>query len=168
MYFYAEFYKLTPYRRSVYWFLNQNILWDIISKAILAASQPPSPCNPQPLDYFIIDDPDLLKDVVKIPMGIKGYEKEMLIVIVGNLDAHFDKTDRHVKHIDASLANMTMMLALETLSLSICSINGPDMEGLKRKMEKVLDLKNTNVLSCTWQWVTPIPKEWLLFQKREI
>ncbi|AHM58426.1 nitroreductase [Flammeovirgaceae bacterium 311] len=140
---YDEFYKLTRYRRSVRWFLKQPVPRHLIDKAILAASQAPSACNRQPFEYFIIDDPDLLKEVVKLPMGIKGYEKgiPMLIVIVGNLDAYFDERDRHVIYIDASLANMTMMYALETMGLSSCSINWPDMEGLERKMERLLKLK---------------------------
>lgn len=140
---YDDFYKLTRYRRSVRWFLNQKVPRQLVDKAVLAASQAPSACNRQPFEYFIIDEPDLLKEVVKLPMGIKGYEEgiPMLIVIVGNLDAYFDERDRHVIYIDASLANMTMMYALETLGLSSCSINWPDMEGSERKMERLLKLK---------------------------
>src|SRR5690606_25590241 len=104
---YEDFYKLTKYRRSVRWFLDKKVPHELVEKAVLAALQSPSACNRQPFEYFIIEKPDLLKEVVNIPMGIKGYQDNipMLVVAVGNLDAYFDERDRHVIYIDASLAN---------------------------------------------------------------
>jgi len=140
---YEDFYKLTKYRRSVRWFLKEKVPHKLVDKAILAANQSPSACNRQPFEYRIIDDPELLKTIVGFPMGVKGYSEgiPMLIVAVGNLDAYFYEGDRHVIYIDASLANMTLILALETLGLSSCSINWPDVEHLEQKMEKFLNLK---------------------------
>jgi nitroreductase len=138
-----EFYKLTKQRRSVRWFLNKPVPREILDKAILAANQAPSACNRQPFEFRIYDDPELLKEVVGYPMGIKGYGHSIpvLIVIVGNLDAYFEERDRHVMYIDASLASMSLMLALETLGLSSCSINWPDIESLERKMENFLKIE---------------------------
>lgn len=139
---YDEFYKLTKYRRSVRWFLKKSVPHDLIDKAILAANQSPSACNRQPFEYRIIDEPNLLDEVRDIPMGLKGYQHNvpLMIVIVGNLDAYFDERDRHVIYIDASLANMALILALETLGLSSCCINWPDIEALEIRMSKALSL----------------------------
>lgn len=138
-----DFYRLTKYRRSVRWFLDKKVPRDLVDKAIMAANQSPSACNRQPFEYRIIDEPKLLKEVVNIPMGIKGYQDNvpMLIVAVGNLDAYFDERDKHVIYVDASLANMTLMLAFETLGLSSCPINWPDIENLEKRMEKALKLQ---------------------------
>jgi len=140
---FEDFYQLTKYRRSVRWFLDKKVPHDLIDKAIAAANQSPSACNRQPFEYRIIDDPKMLEEVVNIPMGIKGYQHNvpMLIVAVGNLDAYFDERDRHVIYIDASLANMSLMFALETLGLSSCPINWPDIEHLEDRMDKVLKLQ---------------------------
>jgi len=140
---YDDFYKLTKFRRSVRWFLNKRVPHDLIDKAILAANQSPSACNRQPFEYRIIDDPELLNTVVNIPMGIKGYQNNVpaIVVVVGNLDAYFAEQDRHVIYVDASLANMSFMLALETLGLASCSINWPDIEALESRMEKALKLE---------------------------
>lgn len=148
---YEEFYKLTRYRRSVRWFLDQKVPRDIVDKAILAANQSPTACNRQPFEYRVIDDPELLKEVANLPMGVKGYVDgiPMMIVVVGNLDAYFDERDRHLIYIDASLANMTFMLALETLNLGSCPINWPDIEELEVKMDKVLKLrKHQRTIMC--------------------
>ncbi len=140
---YEDFYKLTKQRRSVRWFLDQKVPRDLIDKAILAANQSPSACNRQPFRYRIIDDPNFRSEVSSLPMGIRGYEHNIpvLIVVIGNLAAYFDERDRHIIYIDASLANMSLMLALETLGLSSCSINWPDIERLELKMEKMLNLE---------------------------
>lgn len=140
---YDEFYKLTRQRRSVRWYLQKPVDRTLIDKAILAANQSPSACNRQPFEFRIIDDPSLVKQVAEFPMGTQGYSHSIpvLIVIVGNLDAYFDERDRHVIYIDASLANMSLMLALETLGLSSCPINWPDIEAREQKMENFLKLK---------------------------
>lgn len=81
--------------------------------------------------------------MVPLPGGIKGYVEDIktFIVVVGNLDAYFDERDRHVIYIDASLANMALMFAFETLGWSSCPINWPDIENLERRMEIELKLE---------------------------
>ncbi|MEX2478144.1 MAG: nitroreductase family protein [Gracilimonas sp.] len=140
---YEDFYHLTLQRRSVRWFLEKKVPRELIDKAILAASQAPSACNRQPFYYKVIDDPTLLKEVVNYPMGTVGYSHSIktFIIVVGNLDAYFSERDRHLIYIDASLANMNLMLALETLGLSSCPINWPDIEKREKMMDKFLKLK---------------------------
>ncbi len=148
---YEDFYTLTRYRRSIRWFLDKKVSHDLVDKAILAAIQSPSACNRQPFEYRIIDEPGLLKKVVNLPGGAKGYEKgiPMMVVSIGNLDAYFDERDRHLIYVDTSLANMTFMLALETLGLSSCSINWHDIESLEKKMQDVLKLEShQRVIMC--------------------
>ncbi|MFD0794950.1 nitroreductase family protein [Mucilaginibacter litoreus] len=140
---YEEFYKLTKQRRSVRWFLNKPVPRDLIDKALLAASQSPSACNRQPFTFRIIDDPELVKKAVTLPMGTAGYGQSIpvFVVLVGNLDAYFEERDRHVIYIDASLASMSFMFALETLGLSSCAINWPDIEEREQKMSNFLKLE---------------------------
>ena len=148
---YEDFYKLTRQRRSVRWFSTRKVSRDIIDKAILAANQSPSACNRQPFQYRVIDDPELLVKMSNLPNGIRGYADNIpvMIVVVGNLDAYFDERDRHVIYIDASLANMSFMLALETLGLSSCAINWPDIEVKELQMDKLLKLKpHQRALMC--------------------
>lgn len=140
---YNEFYKLSRQRRSTRWFQKKRVPRDLIDKAIFAAIQSPSACNRQPFEYRVIDDEQKVKEIVDFPGGTAGYAHNIpvIIVAVGNLDAYFSERDRHLIYIDASLANMTFMLALETLGLSSCSINWPDVEEREKKMEKFLNLE---------------------------
>ncbi|MCE7059709.1 nitroreductase family protein [Dyadobacter sp. CY343] len=140
---YTQFYNLCKQRRSVRWFLDRPVPRELIDKAILAANQAPSACNRQPFEFRVFDDPEMVKNVVKLPMGTSGYGHSIpvMIVLVGNLDAYFDERDRHVMYIDASLASMSFMLALESMNLSSCSINWPDIEARESKMHSFLNLK---------------------------
>jgi nitroreductase len=140
---YEEFYKLSRQRRSVRWFLEKPVPRDLIDKAILAAIQAPSACNRQPFSFRVIDDKEMVDQAVLLPMGTKGYAHSIqtFIIVVGNLEAYFDERDRHLIYIDASLANMSLMLAFETLGLSSCPINWPDIEERESKMSDFLKLE---------------------------
>ncbi|WP_040302683.1 nitroreductase family protein [Algoriphagus machipongonensis] len=139
---YDEFHKLNKQRRSVRWFLDKPVPRELIDKAILSAIQAPSACNRQPFTFRVFDQKDLVEEAVKFPMGTKGYAHSIqtFIVVVGHLDAYFDERDRHLIYIDASLANMSLMLALETLGLSSCPINWPDIEEREQKISNFLKL----------------------------
>lgn len=138
-----DLYELSLQRRSVRWFRDQKVPRRLIDKALSVAVQAPSACNRQPFEYRIFDEPELVNKIINIPMGTRGYAHNVPVVAVsvGNLDAYFDERDRHLIYIDASLANMLFMLTLETLGLSSCPINWPDIEAREHKMEEILDLK---------------------------
>ncbi len=141
---YDALYALSRQRRSVRWFTEKRVNKDLIDQCIAVAAQSPSACNRQPFTFHIIDDQKLLKEVVNLPMGTQGYSHNIpvFIVVVGNLDAYFDERDRHLIYIDASLASMSFMLALETLGMSSCPINWADIEVREKKLQKALKLRN--------------------------
>ncbi len=139
-----SFFALSKQRRSVRWFTEEKVPRKLIDKCIEVASQSPSACNRQPFTFYIIDDKNILNKVVDLPLGTTGYAHNIpvFIVVVGNLNAYFDERDRHLIYIDASLASMSFMLALETTGLSSCPINWPDIEKREMKLQKVLNLNN--------------------------
>lgn len=136
--------ELAKFRRSVRWFEQKNVPRVLVDKAIEIGGYAPSACNRQPYEFRIIDDPELVKNVVSLPKGTSGYNHNipMIIVVVGKLDAYFSERDRHLIYIDSSLASMSLVFALETLGLSSCCINWPDIEHLEKRMEKVLKLES--------------------------
>ncbi|MEX2633237.1 MAG: nitroreductase family protein [Balneolales bacterium] len=166
---YDDLYKLSKQRRSVRWFLKKKVPRELIDKAIQVAMQSPSACNRQPFEYRVIDDQEMLEELVTYPMGTKGYGHNIpvMIVVIGNLDAYFDERDRHLIYIDASLANMAFMYALETLGLSSCPINWPDIESRERKMEKFLKLgKHQRPVMCIGLGY-PDPEEKVAFSEKK-
>jgi len=60
--------------------------------------------------------------------------------VIGRLRAYPEERDRHVIYIDGALAAMSFMLALETVGLSSCAINWPDVAAHEEKIAKLLGL----------------------------
>lgn len=78
----------------------------------------------------------------KIPFGLDGYGHNVPVVavVIGLQRYYFDERNRHLIYIDASLAVMWFILALEMLGLSSCCVNWPDVEENERKMVSLLNL----------------------------
>ena len=57
---------------------------------------------------------------------------QCLIAIIGELDTYPLERNRLLIYIDGTHASMQLMLAFETLGLSSCAINWPDVEANER------------------------------------
>jgi len=156
---YDHFFKLTKNRRSVRWYLPKPVPREMIDRAILAAVQSPSSCNRLPYEFRVIDDEKMVKEVSTIPMGTKGFADNIpvIIAVVGHLDAFFHERDRHLIYIDASLASMAMVLSFETMGLSTCCLNWPDIPKREKKISKVLNLerKDRVIMFIAVGWADP-------------
>lgn len=137
-----ELMALSVRRRSVRWYEQRPVPHDLIDQAIRIAALAPSACNRQPFEYRIFDDPCLLPKVAQLPPGIAGYAANIpvMVVLIGRLRAYPEPRDRHVIYIDGGLSAMAFMYALETLGLSSCPINWPDMANLEASMKSTLNL----------------------------
>jgi nitroreductase len=133
---------LAKRRRSVRWYLPQPVPRELVQQAIQVALLSPSACNRQPFVFRIFDDPALVQKVSAVPMGTKGYAHNVpaIAVIVGQQRAYFSERDRHLIYIDGALAAMSFMYGLETVGLSSCPINWPDIPQREAQMAALLEL----------------------------
>lgn len=140
---FEDFMSLSRRRRSVRWYLDKAVPRDLIDQAVGAAGQSPSACNRQPFRFRIFDDKIAARRIASIPMGTKGFAEFLpaVAVVVGRLRAYPLERDRHTIYVDGALAAMSLMYALETLGLSTCPINWPDVEVLDDRMTAELGLE---------------------------
>lgn len=140
---YDQMLGLATSRRSVRWFAARPVERELIDQALAVARQSPSACNRLPWTMLVFDDPEQVQRVASIPFGAAGYSHQIptVIVVKADLSSYFSPRDRHVPYIDASLAAMGFIYALETLGLSSSIINWPDFEPLEAKMSSLLQLK---------------------------
>ena len=129
-------------RRSIRWFEPQAVNPELIRQAVDMASLAPSACNRQPFEFQLTTNPERATKLAKIAIGTAGFADNIpaLIAVVGDLSAYPAERDRHVIYIDAALAAMQLMLALETLGLSSCPLNWPDIESCERRLAEQLAL----------------------------
>lgn len=134
--------SLARRRRSVRWFLDKPVPREVVDRAVAVAAQSPSACNRQPFHFRVFDDPDLVREVARVPMGTAGYADNIpvIAVVVGQLRNYPNERDRHLIYVDGSLAAMSFVYALEAQGVGSCCINWPDMESQERKMASLLAL----------------------------
>lgn len=140
---YEQLLDLAQQRRSVRWFLDKPVPRELVDNALLVARQSPTACNRLPYEFLVFDDPEQVRTVASLPNGTKGYRHQIPVVIVvkGHLEAYFSPRDRHGIYVDAALAAMGFMYALEVQGLASSVINWPDFEPLERKMSRTLGLR---------------------------
>lgn len=129
-------------RRSVRWFEQRPVPREVIDRAFAVASLCPSACNRQPFHFRFFDDPELIAAVGPIPGGTAGFHQNFpcLCVVVGQLRAYPTERDRHVIYIDASLASMAFLFALEVQGVASCCINWPNVAYKHEQMRRAIGL----------------------------
>jgi nitroreductase len=139
---YADFLELTKARRSVRYYIDKPVGRDLIDKAIIAASYSPSACNRQPFKFRVFDEREVLSQVVELPGGILTFANNIpvIVAIVGRQRAYPHPKDRHLIYVDGALAAMSFIYALETLGLSSCAINWPDVPQRENRAKQLLQL----------------------------
>jgi nitroreductase len=143
--------ELALRRRSVRWYQQRAVPREVIDRAIGVARYSPSACNRQPFEFRVYDDPELIRQVGSIPGGVKGFAHNFpcFVVLVGRLRAYVFEYDRHVIYIDASLAAMAFLYALEVQGVSSCCINWADRADKEEEISRLLGLTpDERVIMC--------------------
>jgi nitroreductase len=140
---YEQLHRLFIKRRSVRWYQDKDVPMDLIEKAVSLATLAPSACNRQPYSFYVSQGRKNAVEIAKCAGGTSSWADGIpcTIVVVGDLSAYYRERDRHLIYIDGSLAAMQLMLAFETLGLSTCPINWPDMEAEEKNLGSLLGLK---------------------------
>ncbi|NLR13908.1 nitroreductase family protein [Pseudoalteromonas peptidolytica] len=139
---YEQLKALATSRRSVRWFEQKTVDRSLLIDALTIATQAPSACNRQAYEFMWIDDEQIKQKAASLPGGTAGFATQIpcLLAVVGDLSAYPFERDRHVIYIDASLASMQFMLACETLGLSTCALNWPELHKLDERAARLLNL----------------------------
>ncbi|NOU51817.1 nitroreductase family protein [Pseudoalteromonas sp. JBTF-M23] len=134
--------SLCKSRRSVRWFESREVPKEMILQALRAATEAPSACNRQAYEFMLIEDEQVKRQAANLPGGTAGFSEQIpaLLAVVGDLSAYPFERDRHVIYIDSSLASMQFMLACETLGLSTCALNWPELHKLDQRAANLLEL----------------------------
>lgn len=129
-------------RRSVRDFRQESVPRSSLLAAVGAATLAPSACNRMPYRFVICDAEPRCAQLLSLAPGATGFPRipPAVAAIVGRLDYFDDERDRHLIYIDGSLAGMAFMLALESMGISSCPINWPDIPRIDSMARQALRL----------------------------
>ena len=138
---YQSLYQLALRRRSIRCYLDKNVQPHLIQAAMKIASLSPSACNRQSFKFLFFNDSEQVNKIASIPGGVNGYDLPSIVIVIGKYRGYFDARDINAPIIDASLATMAFIFALETLGLSSVCINWPNLPDRERKIRELINLE---------------------------
>lgn len=119
---YDDLHKLARRRRSVRQFLDTPVEPELIEKAMGIAALSPSACNRQGFKFLFFNEKKIVENIVAIH-GERSFTVPNIVVIIGCYRAYVNVGEINTPVIDSSLAAMSFLFALETLSLSSVCLN---------------------------------------------
>jgi len=139
---YDELLELVQRRRSIRSFDERPVPRALVEDAVRIARQAPSACNRQPFRFVIVDGADQVAPVLSLALGATGFSRTppALAVVVADWSAYVDGRDRHTPYVDASLASMLLMLGAESVGLSTCPVNWPEVRRRDLAMREAIGL----------------------------
>lgn len=135
-------------RRSVRYYKNDTVSLSVIQECIQVAAQAPSACNREPFKFHVCVDPMASKRIAECAGGTSGWADQIpsIIVVTSDSRSFTNVYDRHVPYIDASLASMQFLLALQVKGLSSCIINWPNYRASNLKLRHEVKLRDTETV----------------------
>lgn len=142
--FYDAISQVAQHRRSVRWFEDRRVPRGLVEQAAAVGLTAPSACNRQSYRIELLESDTLRREVAAIPMGTAGFSDQipLLGVLIGQHRGYEHHRDRHAIYVDGGLFSTGFILALESLGLSTCCINWPEIPALNSKMNHALGLHN--------------------------
>ena len=135
-------YQLALRRRSVRYYIDKTVEFDVVEKAMRVAALCPSACNRQSFRFLFYNDKHIVRDISQMPGGFAGCQVPSIVVVVGSYRGYFDERDVLVPIIDASLAAMAFLFALETLGLSSVCMNWPALPDRDEAIRRLIHLED--------------------------
>lgn len=141
-----SFSELALNRYSIREFSKENVEISEIEEAIKIAQKSPTGCNRQPTKIHIVTNKSMIKNLLTIQKGFKGYETpNTLLITTVDQEAYPKASDRNMAYIDGGLFTMTLLYALEEKLIGACLLNTSFSSQTDRKIKSLLNMKNTEV-----------------------
>lgn len=141
------FRQLAEHRKSVRWFdKDRRPSREQIDNAIRTAILSPSSCNRQAFEFHVFDKPQTVDKLMQTVPGAGGFRTDVpvAILVVADSAVSPSPSDHAVMYIDASLAAMTLIFALQSEGICSCALNWPDTPKLDAVARQLAGFNSTS------------------------
>ena len=141
---YKDLLNLAKRRHSTRFFKDEKIEKQVLYNALKVGLEAPSACNRQPFEVLFIDNQELIKKAVELPMGVATTKEEIrnFAIVIGDQSYYSEERDRHLIYIDGALFTMSFLFGLESQGVSSCVVNWPDIEVREKKFHGLFKIPN--------------------------
>jgi hypothetical protein len=90
-----QFHSLCVQRRSVRWFTDGPVPYEILNQAISTTALAPSACNGEAFNFYVASEINLATKVVTLASGKVGFAENITftIVVIGNLNGYAQRRE---------------------------------------------------------------------------
>lgn len=134
-------------RHSVRDFSEETVELETIKEAISIAQQAPSVCNRQPWRVYCITMKDLVKKILTIHGGARGFEDcpDKLLAVAVDLSAFHYVGERNECWVDGGIFTMSLLNALHSVGLAACCLNWCVDDKRDNMLRGLLDVSDQEV-----------------------
>lgn len=121
---------------------------DKIKKAVSLALKCPSTCNIQPIKIYLIQQEQILKKILSLQRGNKGFSENIpqLIIITSNLSLYSGVRERNQCYIDGGIFALSLSYSLQYFGIASCMLNWASTISEEKKIKKMLKIPNNKVV----------------------
>lgn len=141
-------------RHSIRNYLDKDIDLDILIKCISIAQNSPSACNRQANNVIIVSSKDIIKNVLSLQSGNRGFGhlSNKLLVITSDISAFARSHEKFGPHFNSGLFSMSLIYALHFHKIGNCSLNWSTSYSKDKELRKLLAIPDneyiTLIISC--------------------
>lgn len=127
--------------------LNKEVSMKDISDIIQWAGKSPSACNRQPWRVYVICAPRLIKDILELQGGARGFGQTInkLLIICGDISQYDGIVERNQVYVDCGIFVMSLLCGIHFKGLGGCALHWsvePNKDKTIRKLIPALSASN--------------------------
>lgn len=144
-----NFKELFENRYTVREFSDEPVDIAKIYEAVAIATKTPSVCNRQSFRIVVIKDREIIKQLLQIQNGFRGYSfPPVMALVLTDAQSFRDVSERNYQYIDGGSFMMSFLLGLEYAGLAACPLNTMFSITEEKRTRKILNLTdNYNFIS---------------------
>jgi nitroreductase len=139
---YSSFEDFSNSRHSLRNF-SGSVELSLIEKAVKLAQNAPSSCNRQPARIYIVQNKILMKKILAIQDGNRGFGHlaDKLIILTSELGGYLGLRERNDVYINGGIYAMNLLYALHFYKIGACALNWCSLPDKDREFRKLCNIK---------------------------
>lgn len=138
-------------RRTVRHYTEEDVPEEIFQNCIKIASSSPSPCNRQPNRVYVVKNKEIIKEVLKLQNGNRGFGHlgNSLVIFTSDVSLFHDTFERNEAFLNSGKFCMSFIYSLHFYQVGSCCLNWSVSPERDKKLKKLLSIPEKEAITMT-------------------